>query len=774
MEAVVISVVSRRIAALAVAAMLAGLVPSVGPGPLAAADDAPLERPMRDAWALPGAAEAAPRLLVVDDARPAPGAIRVRLLERDRVWVERSGADVAVVTPDHGGIRPVHGVGAPWMVPVAENAVAIIVSERIDTAVVVRVEVRDGPDGPSLHQGSPVSLPFRVDDAGVADVAGTGVASLVVASAQTRRSGSVCQGSVVVVLDPETLATTSTIDLPGWRIAGGVLGRFDEAPGDDLLAYAYPNCPAAPDRATEARVTSVRLSDGSLRVVARAAATTGFLGAPLRVGADDAPNDGVVARTSDGLAVLRPGASPDASWRSTVLGPADGWPLAVHDRGQVLARYAITWLAPGSDGDAAVRATDLGELDADPRGPFILSADALPWQDVGTTRFDRVVEAVEDGARTGRPPVGWVGDIGGDGCVVVLVPAARLGCDGASIGSGATWIGARPLAVVGDRNDRQLLVAGGLGWEEARLPATPTPAATGVAGWWRHGPSEPFALNELRAADATDIRAFPVARATIDGVVVPSGTVDIRGFTGTRLFARIVPAEPDAGDVVTPAADDLRRVATGSDERRVVARVPVAPGLEAGRELGLARIDLAPTRADPGPWRVTAVPIDVLGEVGRPVSGIVVSDVEPPTVRGPAPFTSPVWPAETVLAGETEPGTTVVVEGIGPIEVDRRGRFSIRGALAPWPQSFRVTVTDVAGNVTAQEVSVVGGIDYRQIPLEAVLAALLVVAVVVSGIRGVRRPAGSPGVIDAADAAMRPGGDATGPVIEELRSGPVD
>ena len=55
--------------------------------------------------------------------------------------------------------------------------------------------------------------------------------------------------------------------------------------------------------------------------------------------------------------------------------------------------------------------------------------------------------------------------------------------------------------------------------------------------------------------------------------------------------------------------------------------------------------------------------------------------------------------------------------------------FTVVTRLAPWPQTIRLTATDVSGNTSIGEFSVVGGVDYRQFPW-AVISATLSSAVV--------------------------------------------
>lgn len=134
------------------------------------------------------------------------------------------------------------------------------------------------------------------------------------------------------------------------------------------------------------------------------------------------------------------------------------------------------------------------------------------------------------------------------------------------------------------------------------------------------------------------------------------------------------------------------------------------------------------------------MPLNDWGELGKVASGIVIRDETGPGLNLAVPFTSAVWPAAARLAGSSEPGAAVVVDGVGAIELDRRGRFAFETTLAPWPQTYRLTATDPSGNTTVKEVSVVGGIDYRQFPWLLIAAVALLGLVTARGMVGEGRP----------------------------------
>jgi hypothetical protein len=301
------------------------------------------------------------------------------------------------------------------------------------------------------------------------------------------------------------------------------------------------------------------------------------------------------------------------------------------------------------------------------------------------------------------------------------------------------------VIAMGEGNRRRLLVASGLAWGDAgSLPATPTPWAIAPNGWWRHGPSVPFALSELRAADLTYYRDFPVPRATIERVAAADRTTNLPGFTGSRLFVRIVALGAERRDPA-PVASVFEALAgdPGREARRSVVRIEVAPGVEAGRDGSVATVSLGEAMLPDGTavdrWALTVVPINDWGEVGPPTDATIGRDLVGPSLSLEVPMVIPMWPLPARLTGASDPDTRVVVDGIGEMELDRRGRFDVVTQLAPWPQTLRLLAIDASGNVTAREVSVIGGVDYRRFPWLTIAAAGLLVLVAISGVLGSRR-----------------------------------
>ena len=96
------------------------------------------------------------------------------------------------------------------------------------------------------------------------------------------------------------------------------------------------------------------------------------------------------------------------------------------------------------------------------------------------------------------------------------------------------------------------------------------------------------------------------------------------------------------------------------------------------------------------------------------------------------------------------------------------GTFEVPVQLAPWPQTIDVVARDEAGNETAASASVMGGVDIRGLPWPAIGVVLVLIAVFLSSIRGVR---GAPKQVRAIAVDVD---DENTTVLEELSSGRID
>ena len=697
-----------------------------------------LDHPIADLAVLePSGPDGAPRLLVIDAIPPAPGAVRLRILERDRSWNEASSLDIDLATDAAGSAE------TPWLIGLGPTAFALLSrSTEDDVTQVVAVRTDGGAGGRDLEATARIGVTGLVDDAGAADVDFDGTSELVLG----RTAGSVedregCQGSRLLVVDGASLVTRAEIDMTGQRLLGGVIGRWDAVPGDDLLAYAQETCPFDRSTGPIARLAAVRLADGEAidtGAVVTASDDGGRLGAPLRFAATGG-NHAALIRGDEGLSVVEPA----RGWATTVVAGPDTFPLSAGPAGAAVDGQPRTWLAWVDFERDAIAAT--AAVDRSPDGAIAIGpSDDLPVDGVAQERTRWLAAETEAALIDIRPATTWTGPIRGGSCLDLFLPGARLACDDEAVRPGAAWIGTRPLTVLGEGNQRRLLVAGGVAADPLTgLPESPAPWAAAPAGWWRHGPTAPFVLAELRAGDTVYYNDFPEPRSSVERATQPDASTVMPAFTGTRLLVHASASAVDAVDVGDVAAERVLLDPAGPTDLRTIVRIPVPPGLDSGRDGAAIGVPLAGATFDDGAradrWLVRAVPVNDWGEVGTVAAGFVQRDGTGPTLTFGVPFTTPVWPLPARLTGTAEPGAVVVVEGVGTVELARRGEFEFQTTLAPWPQTLRIVATDESGNQTVREVSIVGGVDYRQFPWTIILAVVILAVVAASGFLGVRR-----------------------------------
>lgn len=727
-----------------------------------------LDRPMADLAILPAAtdpavaATATPLLLVLEAASPTPSTVRLDLLRRDDSWLAITSADVDLAED---------GLDDRWLIRLDDRRFALVATTPQTTvgtgrAVVVAFDVDTSPGAATITEVGRQSFDRAIEDAGAADVDGFGSDELVLGMRWLASVSGSCGTTSLVVLDGSATSIRRMIDLPG-RLGAGVVGRFDRLPGDDLLVYSSFDCPPGGEIAT--RVLTIRLADGTDTSIDRSfPGDPGVYPEPLRVDLDGKAPDEVIAMTLDGLLALDPG----DGWHKMLLGPIGSVPLLAAPTGQGSLPGTRVAMLNSTGGGSLVtarlgRGRD-GRMTWDGRSE--IDADA-----VDPLRWSILRMSIQEAATHQAPSGAWLGDAVAAGCPDLVLPGAILPCGTDELRLGAAWLATRPVGAMDIDGQRVVLIAAGLGWDPvAGLPATPTPQAAGPPGWWRHGPSTPFALSEVRSADLVYFREFPIPAATIESTTAKDGSTALPGFTGARLFAATTPLgegeDGGAGPADSLAALTSRLPGGG---RTDVVRVPVPPGLESGRDGSFARLTIGDLHGIDGQpanrWAMQVVAVNDWGEWSRPVAGIITRDATGPTVAVEDPFTSPIWPFYAQLAGRSEPGSTVRVDGFGDLEVDRRGRFTIQTQLAPWPQVYRVTATDPAGNVTVSEVSVIGGVDYRRFPWPGIVAAALLVLVAARGLFGGGR--GKSTSVEATRWSTGAFDEASTPEIEELPPG---
>jgi hypothetical protein len=374
-------------------------------------------------------------------------------------------------------------------------------------------------------------------------------------------------------------------------------------------------------------------------------------------------------------------------------------------------------------------------------------------------------------ANSGWSANGATIDLDGDGCPELILPAATAGCLGTgAIRPGPAWLNSQPLGVVGGADDPHLLVAEGLDWypyQEGPFPPIPSAAAPGA---WRGGWVQPFYLAEV--ALPLDVPDRSVPAPVIDPLTDGLGWIDLDGPAATRLLLRINPLRTTDTAIEGPRPlAEFMRTDTIEYELVILRRLPAAGGV--GTDAAISRLPFAIRSEALGPfdpeggdrWSVSAVALDARGVPSAVTRITVVHDTTAPVLTlDEAPFLSPPWPFEAKITGTSEPGATVRLGDGAQVVADATGAFAFGTRLAPWPQTLEAVAVDPSGNRTPASISVMGGIDLRGFPWPAIAAVAILIAVLLSSLRGTKRVRRVPSVAVYGD----DGGDL---VIEELDPG---
>ncbi len=768
-------VVDRRRAvglAVLVAAVLVGWSPV--PHAVLAADPSgpagdPLAGPFVDvalvaAPVLGGSAGDPPALVVASPPSATyPSVVHLELLvAKGGEWTRTASTDLAT------GLM---AAGAARLVPLGPGGrgelIAVVASDAAaDLTFVGLVEI--GPDAivsrhATLVTGGEVAV-------GTADVRGNGRPELVLGvasfeAATIRGSPGDCPRTSLVMIDPATLVVSGVVPLDGLALEGGAIGRFSPGGRAGLVAYARTTCAVA-DNPVDA-VVAVDLARGASQVLAVDPPATDPPGSPVPLVAD-LDRDGIdeaIVRSGSSTAVV----DPQRGWAPETIDAA-GVPVAVVDARE---RPRVVIDEAGVDGST-------------PR----LAMFAIGRARVGGALVRQGLTAIDTGSRgstagasgiglafdPSAPPPAWLGDLDGNGCTTLLVPGgAFVRCPDAPADwtsrTGPGWIQTVPLASVPGTDSRELLVAAGVGWATARSAlAVPAPAAASAvaAAGWRTGPSPPFRLVMI---PSSDVGGSSPAGPAAPRVELPGpGAASVVGGPGDRLFVRYAPAV--GADRAGPAASAVPGLPAGAppgtgpagtppdasagyllspplDGLGSVFALPIAEWMGSTSGAGTASLPLpAPQR---GRWTIDALAIDTRGNVSPVVVADLDLDPAPPVARPSltAPLISAPWPFAATIGGSAAPGTRIRVAGGALEPVGPDGRFAIEARLAPWPQDVVVEAVDPSGRLSTQTLSVVGGLDYRQLPWQPLLILGVLLAVAVST---VRRPSlGSPAVRVAAD-----------------------
>jgi hypothetical protein len=683
-----------------------------------------------------------------------PGGPLVRLLERgEDGWQVASSIDL-----DPLGNR---AEGAPWLVELAADRFAVLTpqpAERATRITVVEVTLQ------GLRSEAVLRFDHPVDEALGADVDGDGQDELVLDTSAVDPAGPTCQSGLLTILDGRTLAPRASHVLLNERLVAAAAVDLDDVPGAELAAYATGSCPASPVSPADQRLLVLRLLDGMVLRDTGLDAEDGTIAHALPPMAVDAGGDGrpeLLVRAGRGAAVTA----------------AMGGPLVPVDTGVPLG------VVPGSDGRPRILVLG-GPRDRGDPAPGTLRLAAFGRADDGSPYLRHEAELFVPGSdaplsrvrldllRFAGSPAGLpvrLLDLDADGCPELVIPGASWPCATGSLGaSRATWaptflattlLGV-PVARAAAADDaatgpRRALLAVSLGWDrEVRRLGAPGPAAATplVPGAMRTPTSGSFAIVDvpagaINAADpgftGATLDASAIDRNRGASVVAPAGT----RIVGVGVVD-VVGSEPSV-DTLDAFVAAYRRAPVGSEmvvvggtatlgaSRRGEVVVPGPDPIGADYPFPAFAPDGSGRDTDHGEsLTVHLVGISPLGEpsavtvVRRGTAAGTPAPAGTPALAVQAPMLSVPWPAETLVEGSTEAGSLVAV-GDGPATPTVDGRFAIPARLPPWPTDFVVRTTTPAGGTSSVRVSLVGGFDYRRLPLDmAGLGLLLALAVV--------------------------------------------
>jgi hypothetical protein len=561
----------------------AGVVPGAR-----AADQAPqsrLESPMADLAVIPpppgSLAGTTPTLLVLDADGIEPTQARLSILRRSSSWDRVAVHDVELGEND---------LDSRWLIALGDRHYALIAtSPRTATgdghAVIVGIEVREDAGATTLVESGRSTIDRAIEDAGAADVDGLGSPELVLGLRPKYDASGSCGTTSLDILDSANLAVRRSIQRPG-QLGYGVIGRFDGVPGDDLLVAASPDCP--PGAAGGAGLQVIRLRDGTVTAVApEQPPEVGVMPPPLRLPGRGGRDAAVVA-LSDGISLVDgSGHAP----RTIVSGP--GIPIVVGADGSGgVSSSRLAWINDGGLYAARVQRRPDGSMKA-------TDVVAIGPEEIGAQRWPLIIAGAASDLRAHGLASAWLGDLAEDGCPDLVVPGAIEPCGSDAFRSGASWVATRLVTTLPVDGRKTALVAAGMGWDpKAGVPTSPTPWAGGPAGWWRHGPSTPFVISETRATDVVYYRDFPVPKTTIETTTGRSSITTMPGFTGTRMFVTVQPLKEDEAPSTTiPGIRDAFVASTSSDAVTRIARIPVPPGNESGRDGAYTTLSLGDIKA---------------------------------------------------------------------------------------------------------------------------------------------------------------------------------
>lgn len=194
-----------------------------------------------------------------------------------------------------------------------------------------------------------------------------------------------------------------------------------------------------------------------------------------------------------------------------------------------------------------------------------------------------------------------------------------------------------------------------------------------------------------------------------------------------RLIGAVSAPGRAPGDLLTSSAGFRAEVEVPPGSRLFVTPLaeglPIDPSWDGRADDGHAVLQVAvPAGSDT--FRVRAVVVTPAGH-GYIVAWRVRVLREPPPMQVEAEWAALAF--DVPVRGSTDPTATVLVDG-APVPVAADGTFAARAAAPPWPTRVVVEAVDLVGNRTTTTLTVVGLLDYRQLPWVPIIVVLTVVA----------------------------------------------
>lgn len=279
-----------------------------------------------------------------------------------------------------------------------------------------------------------------------------------------------------------------------------------------------------------------------------------------------------------------------------------------------------------------------------------------------------------------------------DGTLLTMRPGGEM-----EVSNSAVLAGMAPIGLVGPNGSWMAITD---------MPGITTPNRPFTVSFYQHvdtGRISVAPVEQVLSQEAGDGTFLP---RLVGAVPDPAGGPDGL-LTGAAGFRAEVEVPPGSRLFVTPLAEGL----------------PIDPSWDGRADDGHAVLQVAvPAGSDT--FRVRAVVVTPAGH-GYIVAWRVRVLREPPPMQVEADWAALAF--DVPVRGSTDPMATVLVDG-APVPVAADGTFAARAAAPPWPTTVVVEAVDLVGNRTTTTLTVVGLLDYRQLPWVPIIVALTVVA----------------------------------------------